>query len=121
MFTRHGAGKTQPAFAQDALVRVGTDEALHQYRETGPLWFLPYCHIQRVVDLRQQRAALAVGQKTVISHYFKMPRRDMADVALQHLLLADFLTFVLLCAVIVILMHHGTAAIVPQLRSGHFR
>lgn len=34
----------------------------------------------------------------------------MADVTLQHLLLADFLAFVLLRAVIVILMDHGTAA-----------
>ncbi len=43
----------------------------------------------------------------------------MADEPLQHLLLTDFLAFVLLCAVVVILMHHGTAAIVAQLRSGH--
>lgn len=45
----------------------------------------------------------------------------MADVTLQHLLLADFLAFVLLRAVIVILMHHGTTAVVVQLRSGHRR
>ncbi len=43
----------------------------------------------------------------------------MADVTLQHLLLADFLAFVLLRAVVVILMDHGTAAAVVQLRSGH--
>ena len=45
----------------------------------------------------------------------------MADVTLQHLLLADFMAFVLLRAVIVILMDHGTAAVVAQLRSGHRR
>lgn len=45
----------------------------------------------------------------------------MADVTLQHLLLANFLAFVLLRAVIVILMDHGTAAVVAQLRSGHRR
>ncbi len=45
----------------------------------------------------------------------------MADVTLQHLLLADFLAFVLLRAVIVILMDHGIAAVVAQLRSGHRR
>lgn len=45
----------------------------------------------------------------------------MADVTLQHLLLADFLAFVLLRAVVVILMDHGTAAVVVQLRSGHRR
>ena len=45
----------------------------------------------------------------------------MADVALQHFLLADFLAFVLLRAVVVILMYHGTAAVVAQLRSGHRR
>lgn len=121
VFTRHGAGKTQPAFAEDALVRIGAQEALHKYCEPGPLRFFPYRHFQRIVDLRQQRASLAVGQKTVVPHHFKMPRRDMADVTLQHLLLADFLAFVLLRSVVVILMHHGTAAVVAQLRSGHRR
>lgn len=121
MFTRHSAGKTQPALAEDALVRISAQEALHQHREPRLLRFFPYRHRQRVVDLRQQRAPLAVGQKTVVPHHFKMPRRNMADVTLQHLLLADFLAFVLLRAVVVILMHHGTAAIVAQLRSGHRR
>ncbi len=45
----------------------------------------------------------------------------MADVTLQHLLLADFLAFVPLRAVVVILMDHSTAAVVAQLRSGHRR
>lgn len=45
----------------------------------------------------------------------------MADVPLQHLLLADFLAFVLLRTVVVILMHHGTAAVVAQLRSRYRR
>ena len=115
VFTRHSAGKTQPAFAQDTLVGIGAQEALHKYCEPGPLRFFPYRHFQRIVDLRQQRASLAVGQKTVVPHHFKMPRRNMADVTLQHLLLANFLPFVLLRAVIVILMHHGTAAVVAQL------
>ncbi len=44
----------------------------------------------------------------------------MADVTLQHLLLADFLAFVLLRAVIVILMDHGTAVVVAQLRRRHW-
>ncbi|CAI1211879.1 Uncharacterised protein [Serratia proteamaculans] len=35
----------------------------------------------------------------------------MADIALQYVLLMDFLTFVLLCPVIVIRMDHGAAAI----------
>lgn len=82
---------------------------------------LPYRHFQRIVDLRQQRAPFAVGQKTVVTHHFKMPRRDMADLTLQHLLLADLLAFVLQRAVVVILMDHGTAAVVAQLRSGHRR
>ncbi len=45
----------------------------------------------------------------------------MADIALQHLFLADFLAFILLRAVIVILMDHGTAAIMPELGSRHWR
>jgi hypothetical protein len=121
VITCHSAGKTQPTFAQDALVRVGTEEALHQYCEPGPLRFLPYRHFQRIVDLRQQRAPFAVGQKTVVTHHLKMPRRDMADVTLQHLPLADLLAFVLLCTVIVILMDHGAAALIPELGSRHWR
>ena len=121
MLACHDAGKTQSALAQDALIRIGAQEAFHQHREPGTFRFFPYRHRQRVVNLRQQRAPFTVGQKTVVPHHLKMPGRDMADVALQHHLLADFLAFVLLRAVIVILMHHGTAAIVAQLRSGHRR
>jgi len=50
-----------------------------------------------------------------------MSRRNMADVPLQHLLLADFLAFVLLCTVIVILMDHGAAAVMSALGSCHWR
>ena len=121
MLARHGTGKTQPAFAEDTLLRIGAQEAPHQHRKLGPFWFFPYRHRQRVVDLRQQRAPFAVGQKTVVLHHFKIPRRNMADVMLQHLLLADSLAIVLLRAVVVILMHYGTAAVVPQLRSCHRR
>lgn len=121
MFALHDASKTQSALAQDALVRISAQERFHQHREPGPLRFLSYRHLQRVVNLRQQRASLTVGQKTVVPHHFKMPRRNMADVTLQHLLLADFLAFVLLRTVIVILMDHGPAPVVAQLRSRHRR
>ncbi len=110
-----GAGKSQPIAAQDALVRVGAQEAFHQHREPGPFGLIPHRHRQRVVDLRQQLAPFAVGQKAVVPHHLKMPRRNMADIALQHLFLADFLAFILLRTVIVILMDHGTAAVVAQL------
>lgn len=50
-----------------------------------------------------------------------MPGRYMADITLQHLILTDFLAFILLRAVIVILMDHGTAAVVAQLRSFYRR
>jgi len=109
VLARHGAGKTQSALAQDALIRISAQEAFHQHREPGTFRFFPYCHRQRVVDLRQQRTALAVGQEAVVAHHFKMPRRNMADVPMEHLLLTDFLAFVLLRAVIVILMDHGAA------------
>jgi len=65
VLTCHGAGKTQPAFAEDALVRVRTQEAFHQHREPGAFRFFPYRHFQRFVNLRQQRAPLAVSQKAV--------------------------------------------------------
>ncbi|WP_187153696.1 hypothetical protein [Candidatus Erwinia dacicola] len=34
-------------------------------------------------DAACQRAPLAVGQKTVVPHHFKMPHRNMADVTPQ--------------------------------------
>lgn len=45
----------------------------------------------------------------------------MADIALQHLLLIDFLAFVLLRAVVVILVDYGAATIMPELGSRHRR
>ncbi|MNT62979.1 hypothetical protein D3C72_2007500 [compost metagenome] len=60
-FPGHSTGKTQPTFAEDALVRICAQEAFHQHREPGPFRFFPYRHLQRVVDLRQQRAPFAIG------------------------------------------------------------
>ncbi|QIP94515.1 Sea23 (plasmid) [Serratia fonticola] len=45
----------------------------------------------------------------------------MADIALQHFFLADFLAFILLRTVIVILMDHGAAAVMSELGSRHWR
>jgi len=116
-----GAGKSQPNAAQDALVRICAQEAFHQHCEPGAFGLIPHRHRQRFVDLRQQLAPFAVGQKAVVPHHFKMPSRNMADIALQHLFLADFFAFILLRTVIVILMDHGTAAIMPELGSRHWR
>ena len=58
-------GKTQPALAQDALVRVGTQEALHQHRKPRLLRLFPRRHLQRFVDLRQHRSPFAVGQSPI--------------------------------------------------------
>lgn len=106
VFTRHGADKTQPAFAEDALVRIRTQEALHQYREPGAFWFFPDRHFQRFVNLRQQRAPLAVGQKTGVAHHLKMPRRNVADIAPDHLFLTQRLAFMLSRAVIEVVVYH---------------
>lgn len=117
----HGAGKTQSALAQNALVRVGTQEGFHQHREPRLLRFLTGRHLQRVVDLRQQRAAFAVGQEAVVAHHFKVSGRDVADVTPQHLLLAQFLAFVLLRVVVVILMNNRTTTVMAELRRRHRR
>lgn len=45
--------------------------------------------------------------------------RDMTDIAPDHLLLRQRLLPVLLRPVVVIVVHHGTAAVVPQLRRRH--
>lgn len=83
MFARYGTGKTQRAFTQDALIRVGAQESFHQHRVPRFLRFLSRRHLQRFVNLLQQRAALAVGQKAIVAHNFKVVGRDMADVAPQ--------------------------------------
>ena len=117
----HGAGKTQSALAQNALVRVGTQKGFHQHREPRLLWFLTGRHLQRVVDLRQQRAAFAVGQEAVVAHHFKVSGRDVADVTPQHLLLAQFLAFVLLRVVVVILVNNRTTTVMAELRRRYRR
>lgn len=45
VFTRHGAGKTQPAFAEDALVRIGAQEALQALLQIvgGDKLIIPFC------------------------------------------------------------------------------
>ena len=50
-----------------------------------------------------------------------MLRRDMADIASDHLFLRQRLLPVPLRAVVVIVMHHGTAAVVPEFRRRHRR
>lgn len=50
-----------------------------------------------------------------------MLRRDMADIAADHLLLRQRLLPVLLRTVVIIVVHHGTAAVVPELRRRHRR
>ena len=50
-----------------------------------------------------------------------MLRRDMTDIAPEHLLLRQRLLPVLLRPVVVIVMHHGPAAVVPELCRRHRR
>lgn len=121
MFARYGAGKPQRAFTQDALIRVGAEERFHQHRVPRFLRFLTGRHLQRVVDLRQQRAAFAVGQETVVTHHFKVSGRDVADVTPQHLLLAQLLALMLLRVVVVVLVHHRAATVMAELRGRHRR
>lgn len=39
VLTRYGTGKTQPTFAEDALVRIRAQEAFHQHRNPGRFGF----------------------------------------------------------------------------------
>lgn len=50
-----------------------------------------------------------------------MLRRDMADIAPDHIFLGQRLLPVLLRTVVVIVVHHGTAAVVPELRCRYRR
>lgn len=50
-----------------------------------------------------------------------MPGRHVADVAADHLLLAQHLLPILLRTVVVIVVNHGTIAVVPELRRRHRR
>lgn len=121
MLARHGAGKTQSALAQDALVRVGTQERFHQHRKPRLLRFLAWRHFQGFIDFRQQLATFSVGQEAVVAHHFKMPGRDMADVTAQHLPLAQLLAFMLLRVVVVVLVYHRTSTVMAKLRRRHRR
>ena len=121
MLTRHGTGKTQPAFAENALVWIRAQEAFHQHRKPGQLRFFPYRHVQRFVNLRQQRTPLAVGQKAGVAHHFKMPRRNVADIAPDHLFLTQRLAFMLSRAVIEVVVDHRAAGVMPQAGSRHRR
>jgi len=114
------AGKSQPVAAQDAFIRVCAQERLHQRGEARLLRFFPLFHLQGFIDFRQQLASFPVGQKAVVAHHLKVFRRDMTDIAPEHLFLRQRLLPVLLSAVIVIVVHHGTAAVVPQLRCRHW-
>ena len=121
MLTCHGSGKTQPAFAEDALVRIRTQEAFHQHCEPGAFRFFPYRHFQRFVNLRQQRAPPAVSQKAGVAHHFKMPRRNVADIAPDHLFLTQRLAFMLSRAVIEVMVDHRATGVVSQAGSRHRR
>ncbi len=115
------AGKTQSALAQDALVRVGTQEGLYQYRKPRLLRLFPRRHLQRFVDLRQQRSPFVVGQKAGVTHHLKMPRGNVADIAPDHLFLAQRLAFMLPRAVIEVMVNHRATTIVPQAGGRHRR
>jgi len=93
----------------------------YKYRVPRLLRFLTRGHLQRFVNFWQQCAAFAVGQKAVVTHHFKMSGRDMADVAAQHLFLSQFLPFVLLRIVVVILVNDRTTAVMSELRCRHRR
>lgn len=62
-----------------------------------------------------QKPPFTAGQKNVVAHHFKMLRRHVADITTDHLFLSQRLLAMLLCWVVVIVMHHGTAAVVPEL------
>lgn len=115
------ADKTQTVPAQNAFVRIRAQKFPHQRGEAGLLRFFPRLHLQGFIDLRQQFAPFSVGQKSVVAHHLKMFRRDMTDIAPDHLFLRQRLLPVLLRPVVVIVMHHGTAAVVPELYRRHRR
>lgn len=115
------ADKTQPVPAQNAFVRICAQEPLHQRGEAGLLRFFPRLHLQGFIHFWQQFAPFPVGQKTVVAHHLKMLRRDMTDIASDHLFLRQRLLPVQLRTVVVIVMHHGTAAVVPEFRRRHRR
>ena len=109
------AGKTKPVTAQDAFVRVCAQKCLHQRGEARLFWFFPHLHLQGFIDFWQQLAAFPVGQKTVVTHHLKMLRRDMTDIAPEHLFLRQRLLPVLLRKVVVIVVHHGTAGLLRKM------
>lgn len=74
-----------------------------------------------LIHFREQHSSFAVSQKPGVTHHFKMPRRNVADVASDHLFLTQRLAFMLPRAVIEVVMNHRAAAIVSQAGSRHRR
>lgn len=83
------AAEAQPVAAQNAFVRICTQKFLHQRGEARLLRLFPHFHLQGFIDFWQQIAPFPVGQKTVVTHYLKMLRRDMTDIAPDHLFLGQ--------------------------------
>lgn len=121
MGTRLSAGKTQPVATQDTLVRIRAQEALHQHGKSRLLRFFPRLHLQGFIHTGQQRSPFAVGQKPGVTHHLKMARRNVADIAPDHLFLAQHLAFMLPRAVIEIVMNHRATTVVSQAGCRHRR
>ncbi len=96
---------------------------LIRFRHPQPslLRLFPQHHLQRFVDLRQHRSPFAVGQKAEVAHHLKMPRGNVADIAPDHLFLAQRLAFMLPRAVNEVVVDHRATAIVPQAGGRHRR
>lgn len=115
-------GKTQPVAAQDPLIRIRAHEALHQHGESRLLRLFPRLHLQGFIHQRQQRSPFAVGgQKAGVAHHLNMQRWNVADIAPDHLFLAQRLAFMPPRAVIEVVVDHRAAAIVPQAGGRHRR
>lgn len=106
--------------AQNAFVRIRTQERFHQRSEAGLLRFFLFFHIKGFIHFWQQRAPFTVRQEAVVANHFKMPRRNVADIASDHLFLSELLPLVLLRAVVVMVVYYRATTVMSQLRGGYW-
>lgn len=106
---------------KNAPVRINIRKLFHHRGEAGLFRRLFHVYVQGVIDERQQFFSFSISQKAVVVRHFKIFIRDVADVAGQHLLLAQRLGLIPLRAVVKLMIYYRAAAVMPELERGHRR
>lgn len=92
------------------LVRFGAQKSLNQHRKPQLLTLYSALSSPAHCTPWQPLAAFAIGQEPGVTHPFKMPCRNVADVAPNYLFLTQHLELIFSRAVINIVVNYSTGA-----------